>query len=73
MLISFETLVDPAGSISAWMSNWIATSAPKYTLRALLKQAALPSYQVKVESVHLSGFKGVIMLPSNAKTAGNVH
>jgi hypothetical protein len=59
--VSFETLVDPGGSIPAWMSNWIATSAPKETLNALVKQASLPRYQVKAENVHIGGLKTVLM------------
>lgn len=58
--VSFETLVDPGGAIPAWMSNWIATSAPRDTLRALLKQAALPKYRDRrVEAVHLPGLPGL--------------
>jgi hypothetical protein len=59
--VSFETLVDPGGAIPAWMSNWIATSAPKETLNALVKQAALPRYQVKAENLHIGGLKVVLM------------
>lgn len=59
--ISFETLVDPGGAIPAWMSNWIATSAPQETLNALVKQAALPRYQLKAENVKFSGLKTLLM------------
>lgn len=59
--VSFETLVDPGGAIPAWMSNWIATSAPKETLNALVKQAALPRYQVKAENLHIGGLNVVLM------------
>ena len=62
--VSFETLVNPGGAIPAWVSNWIATSAPKETLTGLLKQAALPKYRdAPVESIHLSGL-ATIKLPS---------
>lgn len=58
--VSFETLVDPGGAIPAWMSNWIATSAPKDTLNALLKQAVLPQYRHRrVEAVGLAGLPGL--------------
>ncbi|HQV23389.1 MAG: hypothetical protein H6996_02910 [Moraxellaceae bacterium] len=63
--ITFETLVDPGGAIPAWMSNWIATSAPKETLNALIKQSALPRYQLRAEDVHLAGLKTVLM-PANS-------
>lgn len=53
--VSFETLVDPGGAIPAWMSNWIATSAPRDTLKALAKQAALPRYNLRAEQVRLPG------------------
>lgn len=64
--VSFETLVDPGGAIPAWMSNWIATSAPKDTLNALLKQAALPQYRNRsVEAVRLPGLPD-LKAPSSA-------
>ncbi len=62
--VSFETLVNPGGSIPAWVANWIATSAPKDTLNGLLKQAALPKYRnTAVEAIHLAGLT-TIKLPA---------
>jgi hypothetical protein len=59
--VSFETLVDPGGAIPAWVSNWIATSAPKETLTALLKQAMLPQYRHrKAEAVRLPGLPDLV-------------
>jgi len=64
--ISFETLVKPGGSIPAWVSNWVATSAPKETLGGLLRQAALPKYRNRsAANIHVRGLP-VLQLPSQA-------
>lgn len=69
--VSFETLVDPGGAIPAWMSNWIATSAPRDTLKALLKQAALPQYRHRpVHEVRLPGLPGLKAPPVTGPVPG---
>ncbi|HET8730415.1 MAG TPA: START domain-containing protein [Moraxellaceae bacterium] len=56
--VTFETLVDPGGSLPAWVSNWVATSAPRVTLNGMMKLAAQPRFRNKpVEEIKLPGLK----------------
>lgn len=44
--VTFETFVDPGGSIPTWLSNFVATKAPLTTLQGLHAQLEKPAYRV---------------------------
>jgi len=43
--VEFRTFVDPGGKVPAWLSNLVATKAPRVTLEGLQKQLEKPRFR----------------------------
>lgn len=44
--VTFQTFVDPGGSIPKWLANFVSTRAPLDTLRDLIKRLKLPQHKI---------------------------
>ena len=44
--VTFQTFVDPGGSIPAWLANFVATRAPLTTLRGMKKEMENEKYHI---------------------------
>lgn len=45
--ITFQTFVDPGGSIPAWLANFVSTRAPLTTLRGMKEQMENEKYHIR--------------------------